>query len=524
MKKLLGGLGLSLVVAGCGGRDAFWDTPVPDAPKTAKGSGAMAVLDEAASRVVMLRVGGDLELRTDAVQIGRSAAALKATPDTRTILALTRGDVPRRTASAEGPALTTIEAGPSPGATVRYQLSDPLSGLALDPENRFAVVYATAADEAFVSNPNELIFVDVTKQPSSTNPLPRTLRSFGGRPLRLDFTPELGLSTGARRLLVAQTDRDVTLVDLADLSAPEVTVRLVEGAKKLQPAEVAVSDGDPATPDDVRIALRLGADSNVVVLELGAPSSPEQGAFRTTPNIIALSAPPTDLAFVKTDGGERLAAMLPSRKAIALVDTATGLAQEVPLGDAMERIALVTDVVGAGSEGADAALVWSPTRSMIGLVSLGKTVGKPYKAIEMISLETPVANVRSVPGANARLKILETVAGTGFFVLDLDSRTVAPLVATRAGVRLEVAPDGGRAWVSAGTEELANVDLDRLHPENLLLTRTVTTVADVARPDGGRGLIALHAMGGLGVTLLDAKRPSLADAREYAGVLLGGAP
>ena len=40
------------------------------------------------------------------------------------------------------------------------------------------------------------------------------------------FTDPLALPGGTRRLLVVQTDRDVALLDLADLSIPEITIRL----------------------------------------------------------------------------------------------------------------------------------------------------------------------------------------------------------------------------------------------------------------------------------------------------------
>ncbi len=522
-RALVGLVGLVGLVVGCGGRDAFWDAALPGRLQFATGESAVGVLDAPAERVVLLSVRGDLELETAPVRVGKGAVGLDRTPDRRSLLALTRGVTPRRRAADEGPALTAIDAGEARGTATRYELSDPLSGLSVDPESRFAVVYATPADDAFVSNPNELIFVDLSAPPGPTNPTPRTLRSFGGRPLRLDFTEELTLSTGSRRLLVSQSDRDVSLIDLSDLAAPEVTVKLGPMSSKSSPSAIAVSDGDPAVPDDAKLALRLPNDPNVVLIELLPPTAPGQGGFRVAPNVVALGAAPTDLAFVKTDGGERLAAMLPTHKALALVDTATGSATEIALGVPLERISLVTDVVGAGSDGADTALVWSPNRAAIGLVALGKTVGKPYKSVDIIELASPVTAVHAVPGKNSYLKILETASGQGFFVLDLEARTVAPLVASERGIQLTLSPDGERAWIFAGTDELASVGLPDLHPKNLLLRRAVDGVADVARVDGGRALVVLHGPSALGVTLLDARAPSLDDARELSGILLGGA-
>jgi hypothetical protein len=61
-----------------------------------------------------------------------------------------------------------------------------------------------------------------------------------------------------------------------------------------------------------------------------------------------------------------------------------------------------------------------------------------------------------------------------------------------------------------------------LHPRSFALGRPVNEVFDVARRDGGRAVVAIHAAGAVGVTVLDAEQPSLETAREYAGVLLGG--
>ncbi|MFO0658686.1 MAG: hypothetical protein U0165_02470 [Polyangiaceae bacterium] len=45
---------------------------------------------------------------------------------------------------------------------------------------------------------------------------------------------------------------------------------------------------------------------------------------------------------------------------------------------------------------------------------------------------------------------------------------------------------------------------------------------DVARGDGGRAVIALHRQGGVSMTMLDGRAPSLTTAREYLDILLGG--
>ena len=128
-----------------------------------------------------------------------------------------------------------MSGGVDPELTATFELSDPLSGLVVDPRSQFALVYAAGGDTAFVQNPNELFVVSLDKAPGAGNPAPITLRSFGGRPERFTFTPELAVPGGPRRLLVVQTDRDVGLLDLSDLEKPDITIRLSTTGDKLRP-------------------------------------------------------------------------------------------------------------------------------------------------------------------------------------------------------------------------------------------------------------------------------------------------
>ena len=104
-------------------------------------------------------------------------------------------------------------------ATCSTTLTDPLAGLAIDPiEERWAVMYAgsPARNQAFVQNPNELVFLDLTQPPETATLRAHTLHSFGGRPARLTFTQTLALPGGARRLLIVESDQDLSILDLAD--------------------------------------------------------------------------------------------------------------------------------------------------------------------------------------------------------------------------------------------------------------------------------------------------------------------
>lgn len=519
-----------LALAGCSQREELWDRYASGQNVAVHGMRASAALvDIEGERVIFASPASEDELSFSTVATGRGYATSTPTSDGGRLVLLASGDVPRDSADDEGPSLSVIDGVTAPPSVTRYELADPLSGLALDPRSEYAVIYPAASDTSFVQNPNELVLVRLDQPPSASNPIPASLRSFGGRPEGFTFTPELLLPGGARRLLVVRTDRDVALLDLSAPEKPEITVKLTAGAVAPRPASIAVTDGEAGDPTDARVAVRLDADPNVILLDLlptpedKADTSPH--SFLPVPNIVDVGGPPSDVTFGKTDGGLRLLALVPSKQALTLVEPATGVTTDVALGGAFQRISIVTDIVGEAADGSDVALLWSTSSPAIAFVALGSTIGKPYKSVEVRTLEQPVADVLDVPAPNAHLKVLTSAGGTGLVVLDLLSRTTTPLLASAQDTRAFVSQDGERLWVHSETSSaIALVGLGDLHPRNLLLHQRVSRAFDLERGDGGRALLTLDVSGSMAFTLLDAKSPSLEASTEYLGVLLGDYP
>lgn len=517
---------VALGIAGCEERAAEWSAFIDKNPLVTQGlEGSVAIIDHSANRVLMLPVEGDLSLAPTPIAIGPGYAAARTTKDGTRLFALSRGVVPRRKTTDEGPSLAVIDGGVNPKLLDKYALSDPLSGLEIDPQAQFAVVFPLAADtETFVQNPNELILVKLDQAPSATNPIPISLRSFGGRPQSFTFTPELELPGGKRRLLITSTDRDVALVDLSAPDKPEITVKLTGGADVLRPAGAAVSDGESGVDTDARIAIRMANDNNVIIMDLSPAPAGSQSphSFLPVPNINYVGGVPTDMAFVNTDGGMRLAALVPSKKSLTLVEPVTGSTADVDLGAPFDRMTIVTDIVGETTNGGDIALVWSTSSANVAFVSLGVTIGKPYKSVERVELIEPVSKVLDVPAPNNHLKILTMPSRRNFVVLDLLTRTASPILAGSGGARATVARNGERAWMVAEfMTSVAQLDLVTLHPKNVTLNYGVQDAFEVQRRDGGRAVLAIHPAGTVGVTVFDAANPSLEDSIEYLGLLLG---
>ncbi|OJY29518.1 MAG: hypothetical protein BGO98_47570 [Myxococcales bacterium 68-20] len=528
-------LGLALAGSACGDRPDVYDAPIETQLQAFALVDRVALLDRPANRVALLTPKAGQELDRRFVGVGRSTVRAEASPDQRRLFVLSAGDVPRRKDKNERPSLTVVEGA---GAR-RFELESPHSGFSIDPKGRYVALFAAPAagtvQTAFVENPNEIVIVDL-EAPADAAVTPRTLRSFGGRPQRVSFTDPLSLPGGQRRLLVVETDQDVHLLDLDNIRAtprrPEITMRLTSGATaaSVKPAAIVVDDGDPARNDDARIGVRAANDSSVFMFTLvPAPATQvaeEPGTvlndFFPEPNQTDVGGIPSDIQFVRTDGGLRLAAVVPTARKAVLVDPTTSITIDVQLTEPYSRMSLITSVVG-GAAGADTALLYGSGGSRgVAFWSLGKTLDKNYRTVEVVSLASSIERVRDVPPPRPELKVLEGQGSGGFFVLNLASRTAAPLT-TLAQPTIHVAPDGQRLWAyQRGSLQLAQVTLENLHPIPLPLDRPIDSVFDVVRADGGRSLVALDARGGVGATVLDALAPDTTASRSYYGILLEG--
>lgn len=528
MKRVIGIFLSACALHGCGERNPVWDNEAKLPVQSLGLHGSVAVLDSSLDRVLMLTAGSDHGLGTTALGVGKSPTSMRASVDGKTLFVLSDGVQPRRSAGDEPPSLTAIDGDVTPRVRARWTLTDPVRDMAIDPLGEWVVMHGA---HGVVANPNELLLVRVDS-PSSA-PISKTIRSFGGSPQRLSFTPVLTVPEGApRRFLIVETDHDVSLVDLLEPQRDEVTIVLPKRADgaSATPVEVVSHDGDPDDPTDARIAIRLAGDSNVVIVELSTPPNGEDKPFKATINIADVGGTPSSIAFVRTDGGLRLAALVPNQHKAALVDLGTTVVESVGLAAPYDGMSLVTDAVKDKPLASDIALLWSRQNSTIAFWSLGKASGTPYRSVDAYEIGASVKAVHDVPGeSHAHLKLLETTQGSQFFVLDLDARQSFPMLANAEGFELRMAPDGNRAWaMRPNTHELAKVDLADLHPTSLVLERPVSAAWDVSRADGGRSLVALHVTGpveghaSLGATVLDSLSPDTASSRFHPGLLLGG--
>jgi len=531
------GLAVAILLAfGCGDRSRVWDAPVGRAQAFALDD-AIAILDPDANRVVLLTTDAARRAQLEAVPIQRGLRAATAAPDRSRLFVVSAGDAggtPPAGALEQRPALEIVTTAGA-GRHV-YPLSEPLDGLSLDPRGEWAVLFASTASGGLVRNPNELLLVDLTPPAAAGGataaPIAHTLRSFGGKPQRFTFTDRLELPGGARRLLIVETEQDVAIVDLSRPADPEITIQLTSGqdARRVHPAAVVVSDGDPG-PNDARIAIRTD-DRNVVIATL-LPASDRD--FSPSLNLTDVGAVPSDTAWVRTDAGALgLAALVPGAGKAVVIDPTTGLTVDVGLPAAYQRISLVTAAAtksgtGAGttpSAGAvpppvDVALLWNASAGGVAFWELGRVAGQPYRSVETVGVTSAVTSVIDVGAAHPELKILQT-RDTAFFVLDLKARTSAPFQTSTASLAISPSATGSRAWAYVpGSSQIASIDLQTLHATERRTDRPLSSLFEIgangAAPGATapRSLVALTQEGTWAAAIYDAT--SAGDPNDAAG-------
>jgi len=514
------------VGSACTDRSDIWDKPVSLTAEAL--SNQVVVLDKAAERAVMLRPSTPTEIQIDHAPLSRNIVSTAVSADKSLLFVLSTGDSPRVNPDDQPPRLTIFGA----DNTLRtIDLPSALPQMAIDPLGQWVVLYASSASSAGSSlafNPNELVFVDLQTTDEALRITSRTLRSYGSSPKRITFSPVLSLPRGEKRVLVAESSNDLTLLDLNrlhDAQPPaEITVRFSDGTSSDVPipSGVVIDDGDPTKNDDARIGVRFSNSPNVVSISLTSPSGASTNDFSTILNLTDVGGIASDLSFVRTDAGIQLAALVPSTSRAVLVDPETSITTNVDLPEAYSELSLISNAVGA--QGGDVALLSGSSSYSSGGVAfwaLGKVAGQPYRSVEVLNVGGGVVGVQNVPAPRESIKLVET-SSQGFYVLDLLQRTASP-IATSTSTDILVSNDGERIWAYApNADQVSTISLANLHPTNLPLLHAIDRVFDVAAQNGGRSAIALEISGQGSFIAFDAATPNATTARVHTGITLEG--
>jgi len=542
----------SLLSTGCGGRAEAWDTPVGGPIAVGELQDAAILIDQGLNRAMILRAGSDQTLGITAVPLGKRIVSTTTSEDRKKFFVLSQGEPVRLRTTDEGPALTVFDTG-NPDAPQRYDLSAAATSLVLDPTGKYAILYAgESSTGGFLRNPNELFFVDLENGPGPDNPHPRTLPSkAGGAPKRLTFTPELTfpeeVPADPRRFLVVETDRDLLLLDLKYPDRGEITLPLTNvhsDPRPLSPAGIAVDSGSvvPGSERPPTIAVRTNSDDSVLLFLLEhSDTTPGGNDFVAHSNLAPVGGIPSDIAFVQTKLGSRLAAVVPAPTPRALlVKVDDNQTMTATFSQPYQKLSLVTGLVSNSSPDGDQVLLWagSGAAASVALWDLGAVPTAAQanidtvKSVETITLDGPVVSVTDVLNNDFKnLKVLETT-NRSLYVLNLEKHEARPLLATGAGsVNVVLGLDKDRAWGYEPTQaNFGQIRLRDAHSEDVIFDQPIDRLLEVRRSDGGFSVLTMFGVAGptpglvgsgpLRVIVFDAAAPDVPTSRRYSSVML----
>jgi hypothetical protein len=324
-----------------------------------------------------------------------------------------------------------------------------------------------------------------------------------------------------------------------ELEDDEITVLtpVTESARFSQPALVAFHD---ATQDsDPVMAVSFANSSSLLLLRLVANDDDNHAFVPEINTSVEVGGRPTAIDFVETDGGLRLAALVPSARHAALVDPNTTTVDLVPMPTGFSGLTRITDALDDATGTADFALLWAEAQDLVGIWRLDAAIGAPYNSVETFDINVGVARVLDVPGPDegacagtecfAQYKIVEGAGAGDFYLLDLNQREASLMVTNGLNLELSLSPDGERLWAfQPDGERFAQVSFSNLHPISLATDAPIRGVFDVGRPDGGGGdaarsaIVLHHRAEGLAATVLDAIQPDGAVTKFYSGLVYEG--
>ena len=517
------------------------------------------MVDSRLNRLVMLTAPSQHELRTHFISVGKNPTHWVPSADRKRLFVLSRGmqsakeNIP--------PSLTAVDGGTSPAVCARFELDKPYEQIALDPHREWAVIHNA---DTYAENPDEIIFAHLAPDADCRHLTEKernrdvTQVTLGGEAIDLgdalqedafSFTDKLEWPGGARRMLVVRRTETVQLVDLDQVQEhPDQAQHVLEMPEIRTnqfglPAQVVYhpSVPDPDGSHHAWLAVRLGNDTSVLIYKVEDPAETSSSSVAFNRNIADVGGTATDIEFVTTPEGLKLAALVPSRQQAVLIDPHTIVTDTIELPAQYEHMARVTDEVttgGSAQDTPDVALLWGSNRSTIAFWTLARTDTRPWGSLDIRDTEISVTGATSVtedPDGDLRSRWL--LLGTGaseFRVLELLDRDVRRVVIENdPSFRVSLSPTGARAWIYSpgNAQEVALADLSgnvlQIPTRPVYIERPVDGVFDIERADGGHAALVLHrgamvAHGTLAATLFDAEDPESTDSVFFSGLLLGG--
>jgi hypothetical protein len=532
--------------------DAIPDNSTPNALLPTVALADRAAFVEKNSHLAFLLDPADKALVPRMVSVGKAPIAAVKRNATNQLLVLssgTRGSAKDALVPAQ---LQTIDADATVPSAV-YPLASSFDGLAQSADGGFAVLYHAAAAQDSTNtalfNPNELALVNLASPPSGNalpNPYPKSIRSFGGVPADVKFSPSFTFAGKPRTLAVVLAQNYVTILDLGNLDRTEITVPLSpDSTSSFMPRQVlfdTANSNDPTTPN-VNLYIRADGSNDIfqvtLAIDLGTPApTPPSNDFHASLSMLAAGTTPSDLALYGTGVDTRLAVVATGSRTLAIIDPRTSSTTSIPISIPATQL-----VVFKATSPSTPSVTIPEDRALLVDTSSGSNsvLFADLKSIETtggIALhDYPLgASATSVvPLVDQGIAVIMFGKYTGvsaLTVVDLTSRTLSPIGSGggQAGATMIDTQSPSRVWSLDGSNGISYLNLVARDGQARLATGEVwldQSIADVlplgqASSDKHRYLVVdqndPNSVGN--VTFLDADNPDRTTARTAYGFLL----
>jgi hypothetical protein len=409
-------------------------------------------------------------------------------------------------AKAEPAALVTIDGA---GKTRTYELGmAPFDTLKQSDDGRYAILFRSGKDQSrTLNNPNELVVVDLSKQPDDTGAVTHKTPDGLGHPLtQVIVSPALTILNEERRLLVLLSSAEVTLFDLTHLERRATIVQL-DDTRQLNPVQVLFGTTTPT------LYVRAQNSDNIFMFRFESHTPTELGNdFRPTINVLGAGSGPRDMALFGEGMDQRLLVVAVGSSQALVVDPSSSKTSALTLKAPAEHIALFNGPSPRDMQVRPRALLYAgDARNSVTFLDLNDLEKDPEDKVEMLTLDSAIAGVISLVDAH-EMVFLHAKAIT---LLNLPKRTIT-LISSNSSLQGGIFDAARRRlWIGAANQaHVSTLDLDTGLPNEVLLDASIHGLVPMF---AAKRVVVLHdsAIGYL--TLLDSEKPTRDSALSVRG-------
>lgn len=375
-------------------------------------------------------------------------------------------------------------------------------------DGRYAIAYRVGSTQGrTLDNPNELIVVDLDREPDEDGAVTRkTPAGLGHTLTRVLVSPTMNIADEERRLLVLLSAAEVSVFDLNHLDRRATIVQL-DDRGSIDPVQVLFSTDQPT------FYVRAAGSDNVFMFRFEPYENDEAGNdFQPSINPLSAGGTPQDMALFASGSSERLLVLANARA--LLIDPATSKTEVVPIGASANRILLFDGRSPHEELTQMRALLYATSENRLVFLDLEVMGDTPSDSLEQITTEQPIQQlIPLIEGDDKSVVLLQERLVT---ILNLQMRTLTPISTSTQLTAAMFDPVRKKLWVGpTGSPYIQSLELATGRTGDEL--RLDASIKSLLPMFGRDRLLVLHEESLGYVTLVDAEQPD----REHALSLRG---